>query len=225
VESADMLISISKHFLFVATLKTASTAIESRLRPYAEIAITQPELGKHLPLGEIADRFDWLFERTGLSEFFAFGVLRDPVDFMLSLYNSHRSPAFAADPHLFTGKLTFSQFVEAWVPVNAEQARPQHERLLGPDGRIGIDYVIAYENLRAGLDAVGCMIGIGPVGRLEVHNPSFGKLRRGDLRRAELDWIQDTYRQDILFRKQFCNRLLGRRRRYASHAVAVGAPC
>jgi hypothetical protein len=203
-----MLISISHRFVFVATLKTASTAIETKLRPHAEITINQSQFGKHLTISEIADRFARLFEEASLSEFFVFAVMRDPVDFILSMYNSHCHPDFATDPDLFTGNRSFSEFLEEWMASNAEQVRPQHERLLRKNGQIGVDYVISYENLRQGLETVAQWIGIGPIKDLPVENKSFGKLRRGDLRKEHLDWIQRTYRQDMTFREQFCDRLL-----------------
>jgi hypothetical protein len=165
-------------------------------------------LGKHVTIGQIIDRFSWLFAEVRLSEFFVFAVLRDPVDFMLSMYNSHRDPSFATDPRLYTGNQSFTQFLQRWVPANADQVRPQYERLLDHQGHIGVDYVISYENLAKGLETVGHMIGISPIGSLHVQNKSFGRLRRADLHKAEQEWIYKTYIEDMIFRKQFCDGLL-----------------
>lgn len=52
-----MLISLRKKFIFVANLKTASTAIEKQLRSVCEVAILQTRFGKHHGLDEIEKRF------------------------------------------------------------------------------------------------------------------------------------------------------------------------
>jgi hypothetical protein len=204
-----MLISISNRFVFVAMLKAASTAIESKWRAHADIAISLAPFGKHLTVSQIAERFAWLFADVSLSKFFVFAVMRDPVDYMLSLYNSHCNPAFAAEPRLFIGNRSFAEFLDSWAAANADQVRPQHERLLDKEDRVAVDYVISYENLAQGLETVARRVGIGPVGPLAAENKSFGKLRRTDLRRQELEWIQRTYRRDMVFRDRYCDRLLG----------------
>jgi hypothetical protein len=206
-----MLISTTQRFIFVATPKAASTAIECRLRPYCDVAINETRFGKHLTLCQIADRYSWIFDEIPLSKFFVFAVMRDPVDFMLSFYNSHCHPDFLAEPPgVFTGKMSFTEFLEKWTASTPEQVRPQHERMLDKNGNVGVDYVISYENLRHGLEIVERRIGIEPWLALQIENPSFGKLRRRDLRRENLEWIRRTYCRDIVFRQQFCDRMLDR---------------
>jgi hypothetical protein len=206
-----MLISTSHHFIFIATPKAASTTIESRLKPHCEIAINETRFGKHLGLSQLVDRYAWIFEEVPLSRFFIFSVMRDPVDFMLSFYNSHCHPSFLDEPDgVFTGKMSFTEFLQKWTASSPEQVRPQHERMLDKDGNVGVDFVISYEKLRQGLEIVGEIIRLGPIQDLEIENESFGKLRRRDLRRDNLDWIRRTYQEDILFRRQFCDRMLSR---------------
>ena len=78
-----MLLSLSKKFLFIANLKTASTAIERVLAPHCELRLTSSPFGKHQSFVEFAERFRWLLSVTAIEDLFIFGVIRDPVDFVL----------------------------------------------------------------------------------------------------------------------------------------------
>src|SRR5687768_15319117 len=148
-----MLISLSRKFIFVANLKTASTSIEIALRPYAEICLLEAHWGKHSPLQHIISTFSWIWslESNAYAKYFVFGVVRDPIDYMLSLYNSHTSIRLKPYPALYSGEMTFKQFIQIWVPRNWFQAEPQVERFLRPDGQLGAHYLISYERLPKGL--------------------------------------------------------------------------
>ena len=89
-----MLLSLSHKFIFVANLKSASTAIESAMGDKAEIKLSATKFGKHDGLSAISNKFAWIKRYIPYEEFFVFGVIRDPVDYLLSLYNSHQKPAF-----------------------------------------------------------------------------------------------------------------------------------
>ena len=71
-----MLISLSKRFIFVANLKTASTAIEQALSPYSEISLNRAEWGKHSSLANIQAQFAWIFDIVKFEDFVIFGVIR-----------------------------------------------------------------------------------------------------------------------------------------------------
>jgi hypothetical protein len=44
---------------------------------------------------------------------FVFGVIRDPVDYVVSLYNSQQKPAFIGHPN-YTGDISFEIFWDTW---------------------------------------------------------------------------------------------------------------
>ncbi|MCL7745479.1 sulfotransferase family 2 domain-containing protein [Guyparkeria hydrothermalis] len=142
-----MIISIEKKFIFIANLKTASTSIESELRPHGDIVVRRSELGKHLPYAQIQKRFKWLFDVIDEGEFFKFGVIRDPVDYALSLYKSHRHEKFKDNPRLYTGDMSFDDFMEVWVPNNKGQLQPQIDRFIDIDGNLSVDQLIVYSDL------------------------------------------------------------------------------
>ncbi|PJF08929.1 sulfotransferase family 2 domain-containing protein [Pseudorhodobacter sp. MZDSW-24AT] len=83
-----MLISKRHKFLFVANTKAASTSIEAILAPHAEIQGPPGPKGKHLPLARIRQQFAPVFDAPGQSfdSFFRFGVMRDPMDWILSWF-------------------------------------------------------------------------------------------------------------------------------------------
>lgn len=84
-----MLISFNKRFLFVANTKTASTTIEKLLRRYCAIAITRTAYGKHLAYSKIVKHFAFIFRKSGVpaDAYFRFGVVREPLDWMVSWCN------------------------------------------------------------------------------------------------------------------------------------------
>jgi hypothetical protein len=87
-----MLISLSKEFIFLANLKSASTAIEAALSPYAQVVLTDTRFGKHQLFSEVETRFQWMLNIIDPQRLLVFGVLRDPAELLISLYNSHRDP-------------------------------------------------------------------------------------------------------------------------------------
>src|SRR5688500_16762347 len=109
-----MLISLSRQFIFVANLKAASTSIEIALRPYAEICLTEAHWGKHFLLRDVISTFPWVWNLPGYEyeKFLVFGVIRDPIDYMLSLYNAHADIRLKSYPELYSGEMTFKQFIQ-----------------------------------------------------------------------------------------------------------------
>lgn len=155
-----MIISIEKKFIFVANLKTASTSIEAALRPHGDIVVRRSELGKHLPYAEIQKRFRWVFSAISESEFFKFGVIRDPLDYALSLYKSHRDEKFKNNHRLYTGDMSFDDFLEKWVPNNKGQLQPQIDRFVDINGNLALDQLIIYSDLEKKFPEVMSKVGI-----------------------------------------------------------------
>jgi hypothetical protein len=141
-----MLLSLSRRFIFVANLKTASTSIEACLRPFSEICIPSTRFGKHEPLAKIEERFSWAFDYIGRANFFVFGVIRDPLDYVLSIYNSHQKPAFLNQPS-YTGGIAFEDFYSRWRSRGNWQLAPQYERFLNAKGEYALDYLLNLDDV------------------------------------------------------------------------------
>jgi hypothetical protein len=205
-----LLISIKQKFVFIANLKTASTSIETTLKPFSDIALTKSEEGKHMPFRVIEERFGRIFHDVGRQKFLIFGVMRNSVDFVLSLYNSHTDDRFKNNSCLYTGGLDFDQFLAEWTKNNPDQIQPQCIRFLDRQGKIGADYIISYQKLVDGLGYVASVIDVPDLLKLHSENVSRQRLRRSDLSEKQLAWIAHRFKEDEQFAAQFCDRRLCR---------------
>ena len=204
-----MLLSLTKKFLFIANLKTASTSIERVLANHSELRLLQAQFGKHLTFAEFAERFRWMLGLVNMQDLFIFGVIREPVDFTLSLYNSHKREQFKDNPRLYTGEMDFAQFISQWVPRNADQIKNQYIRFLGSEGRLITNFLISYDKLDAGLALVAERIGVPELKTIPRINPSpEGKLRREDLTPAQIDWVEQRFKRDREFIERHADRLI-----------------
>jgi hypothetical protein len=200
-----MLIGLREKFIFIATQKTASTAIETALAARAEIRLTEAQFGKHMTVSQMMRNMHWLFNETKLDRFFIFGVIRDPLVFTLSLFNSHLHPGFRSMPHVYTGGMSFARFLEDWVPRNLPQIVPQHSRFLDDEGRIGANYIITYGRLEKGLRAVAEQLGGPAFPRLRKLNTSPEGIDRRHLSAAEIAWVEQHFAQDYRFIARYCD--------------------
>jgi hypothetical protein len=199
---------MKRHFVFVANLKTASTSIETALKPFSDIALTKSEDGKHMPFSVIEERFSRMLDEVGREKFLIFGVMRNPVDFVLSLYNSHTDDRFKNDSSLYTGNLSFDEFLEHWTENNFDQVRPQFTRFLDKQGKIAANYIISYERLPDGLRYVASVTGVLSLKNLCNENVSLQRVRRSDLSDKQLAYISRHFEEDEQFAAQFCDRRL-----------------
>lgn len=203
-----MLLSLTKKFLFIANLKTASTSIERVLGPYSDIRLTQSRFGKHQSFAEFAERFRWLLNVANVNDLFIFGVMRDPVDYVLSLYNSHRVDQFRGSPKLYTGNMDFAQFITDWVPKNIDQLRPQHSRFTSAEGRLVANLLISFEKLDAGMAILAERLHVKDLVSLPKSNPSPPGIGRSELRPDQVSWIESKFGRDREFMEKYCDRIL-----------------
>ncbi|HEX3870734.1 MAG TPA: sulfotransferase family 2 domain-containing protein [Pirellulales bacterium] len=204
-----MLISLRRKFVFIANLKCASTAIETRLRAMAEIALVESRFGKHLPLSMMEQRFGWVFQQVPRQDFIIFGVLRDPIQYMVSLFNSHSDNKFKDNERLYTGEMDFDIFLDKWCTANRGQVVPQHTRFLRDDGTIGANFIISYEKISEGWRQLASLIGAANLQALPMVNVSNQRVRAEDLSSRQLDWISRQFDGDYRF-MDFCDRRLTR---------------
>ncbi len=188
-----MLLSLSHKFLFIANIKTASSSIEAALGSHAEIAISKTQFGKHDPLTVISGKFPWVRKFVPFEEFFVFGVMRDPVDWLLSLYNSHTKPGFDGKQHS-TKNVPFSRFLtqdfeKRW------QMRPQSSRFIDENERFQVDRIVDYTKLDAEFPDICRHLGLGDV-KLNRRNVSPQVLSREDLSPADMEFIREKYAAD-----------------------------
>lgn len=204
-----MLFSLTRKFLFIANLKTASSSIEKVLAKYAEVRLQQSQFGKHLPFPDFVEHFKWLVNRVDMNEVFVFGVIREPVDYVLSIFNSHTKEHFRGNPRLYTGGMDFDRFMTKWFPKNADQLRPQISRFTAADGRLATNFLISYDKLYEGLDIVAKKLKTPELLNLPRENASPRVLNREDLTGDQIAWIEDRMQKDVDAIARYSNRLVG----------------
>jgi hypothetical protein len=146
--SLFVLLSTRHRFVFLATLKTASTAIEAALAPHANIQIGHTRFGKHMTLTELLDRFAFIFEEEPFERFESFAVVREPAERLGSLYRSHQDPWFEEHkPERWTGRMSFEDFLSDWLPRHPQQAVSQARQLTDEAGRGAVGRLVTFEEM------------------------------------------------------------------------------
>lgn len=197
-----MLISVERQFVFVANLKTASTSIERALGPAADIVCRHTKLGKHLSLERIEARFPWVFRPYPIDRMVVFGVMRHPVDYLVSLYNSHHRPQGAGGRPSTLG-IDFDSFVRDWSDTSW-QANAQAQMFWRGD-QIGVDVLIDFADLARQFRLVQQHLGcFGPLGHL---NKSEVVIGRGDIAPDTLAEIERRYAEDLALYRAHAGRV------------------
>lgn len=108
-----MLIFWPQRLIYLAVPKTGSTAIESVLRPYADVAFNNPPRLKHAKAGTMR-KFKKLFSPLNPAEFEQVAVMRDPLEWLGSWYRYRSRPVLNGTTNS-TANITFEEFVEAVI--------------------------------------------------------------------------------------------------------------
>jgi hypothetical protein len=188
-----MLLSLTHKFIFVANLKSASSTIEAAIGDKAEIRMSQTKFGKHDGLSAISQKFSWAGRYVPFEEFFVFGVIREPVDFLLSLYNSHQKSAFDGRKHSTKG-MSFDNFLQTWC-AQSWQAKPQRARFTDEHGRLRMNCLIDLAHIGEEFPKVCARLELGSVD-LGRKNSSPEVLKRADLTTAQIERVKVLYRDD-----------------------------
>lgn len=191
-----MLLSLAHKFLFVANVKTASSSIEATLAPLAEIAIGETRFGKHEGLSVISQRFSWVRRYVPYEDFFVFGMMRDPVDWLLSLYNSHTKADFDGLPYS-TKDMPFSRFLHEGFGKRW-QMRPQHLRFTDTHGRFRMSHIMDFNELENEFPQLCARIGV-ECPDLRYKNKSPQAVSRDTLSADDINFIRDRYAADYEF--------------------------
>lgn len=176
-----MIISLRQKFIYVSNLKVASTSVLDALKLYADVRIAQSEFGKHLSLRGILKRFNWIFDYIPREEFFIFSTIRNPLEYLVSLYYSHKADKFKNNPNLYTGEMDFPEFIDTWVSKNKGQTIPQSERFLNERNEFELNYLIDFSKVNEQFLEV--------CGHIGVNNASLG---------LKNESIKDSMYEDIL---------------------------
>ena len=192
-----MIVSSEKKFIFVANLKTASTSIEHILGVYADIWLKDSEFGKHFRMSEIQTllkAFPRVYQEL---PFFKFGVMREPADYLWSLYVAHKS-SHMIGTELSTTNMSTKRFLSTWCEKFSHQVQPQRYMFVDAHGRIIVNFIAQYGSLHQDLLKVSEFIGVNfeSLPKLNI-SPRIKKLNYFD--DDDLAKIRDVYEEDYFF--------------------------
>jgi hypothetical protein len=203
-----MIININRRFIFVANLRAASTSIEDAIGVKCGIAIDDSALGKHFCIHEMEERFKWLFDVVPLNRFFVFGVLRDPLYYLISLYNFHRQDAF--DKQISSTKnIEFEEFYYKWLdhPNLKWQMLSQVDRFKDKNEKVCCNYFIRYRQLVPQLQEIREHLKL-PKFNLPSVNASPRGLTTEDIQSSCVKDIANRYEQDYYYLENMTGKLL-----------------
>ncbi len=167
-----MLLSFDRRFLFVANTKTASTSIETVLRPHAQINRAETPQRKHVGLSVALREYQGDFEAAGRApgEVLKFGVMREPLDWIASWYRYRRGNA--VESPLPPG-MSFAEFWErADWNIRSPKGDPYlQRRMFCRKGAVLADIIIPFPRVAETFARICAGLGIA-VGELPRENRS-----------------------------------------------------
>lgn len=131
-----MLVFSEQNLVFFSVPKTGSTAMETALKPWADIAFYKQR--KHTPVGRYQRKIAPFLRAAYALDPETMAVIRAPLEHIRSWYR-YRAANLDVD---------FDGFLQAVIsPAPPEWARigTQLNFLTGPDGALGINHLFAYE--------------------------------------------------------------------------------
>jgi hypothetical protein len=204
-----MIISIAHRFIFLANIRNASLAIEVALRPLGDVIMSETAFGKHDGLARIQEKYSFIFDQLPVDRFLIFGIMRNPVDFVLSVYNNHARDAFDDQPQSTKG-MTFEEFWTEWRQTHRWMLVPQHERFLDNEGKMAVNFIVHFDKLEMQLaqmfrEAYGIELPL----EIQHLNVSPKVLTADQLSPDQIEDVERVYAEDIRLLNDGTGRWLG----------------
>ena len=151
-----MLIGVRRSFIFVANTKTASTSIEFMMAQYAEIMRAGSPERKHIKLRDVPKEYWFLFDRPDqdFTRYFKFGVMRDPIEWILSWYRYRKGNEVSSR---LPPDMTFAEFwaLKDWNIHRADGSKYlQQDLFVAQDGTLMADVIIPYADLAPMMETI-----------------------------------------------------------------------
>ncbi|MFN8193051.1 MAG: hypothetical protein U0R80_02070 [Nocardioidaceae bacterium] len=136
-------------FVFLASPKAGSTAIQRAFAEHAQLLTPGPPSLKHVTASEFEADFAPLLAKHGYerSSYLTTCLVREPIDLTLSWYRYRSRRNIAGSPH-FTGDIGFDEFAERVVSGRGAFRRPR-DFLCDADGRMLVERPYRYEHVDA----------------------------------------------------------------------------
>lgn len=151
-----------------------------------------------------------------MEAFFRFGVIRDPVSWVLSWYNYQHRPQLSSDDPRCCRGISFEEFVEEVIARGDRRAFAklgmQGRRFLDDTGKLGLDYLIPLPGLGPQLAEFSNYLDVGWLRRFRTRrlnrSPTVQRLESipQELRkRLEIHFSEDAELYERALRGEFGN--------------------
>ena len=186
-----MLVFWRQGLVFLATPKTASTAIETALAPLASVVILRPPQLKHTNMQKYQRQLAPFLGDPKGEKLATCALMREPRDWLGSWYRYRQRAGETADKT--TRGMTFDDFVLAY----ARQEQPEFAKVgaqanfLAPEGFRRVDHIFRYEDMpdflrflekRLGVEVKIPVENVSPEGDLSLSDEVEAKLRQHSAR-------------------------------------------
>lgn len=184
-----MMVFYGAKLVLLSVPKTGSTALQSALRPHADMVISDPPELKHSPLYRYNRWVRPMFEKVCGAELEVVAIMREPVDWLGSWYRFRQRPHLNGRP-TSTREISFDRFVDDYCrgkrPAHAEVGSQAKFLEAQPNG-CRVSHLFAYETLapfhaflrdRTGVDYETRSENVSPVGDLTLRAATRKKLER-----------------------------------------------
>ncbi len=143
-----MLVFYKANLVFLSVPKTGTTAYEAALRPYADMAISEPPMLKHAPVYRYNRFVRPMYLKVCDTDLDVMAVMREPISWLGSWWRYRQRPFMAGKPNATHG-ISFDDFVLAYMKGNkpgfadvGSQARFLERQ---PNGT-GVTHLFRYED-------------------------------------------------------------------------------
>jgi len=173
-----MMVFYRARLVLLSVPKTGTTALQTALRPHADLVISDPPELKHSPLYRYNRWVRPMFEKVCGAELEVVAIMREPIDWLGSWYRFRQRPDLDGRPTSTSG-LSFDDFVNDYCrgkrPAHANVGSQAKFLEAQPNG-CHVAHLFAYEHLAPFHDFLQARTGIRYDTRPENVSPS------GDLR-------------------------------------------
>ncbi len=184
-----MMVFYRARLVLLSVPKTGTTALQSALRPHADLVISDPPELKHSPLYRYNRWVRPMYEKVCGAELEVVAIMREPISWLGSWYRFRQRPHLNGRP-TSTKDMSFDEFVTDYCRGN----RPPHANVgsqakfleAQPNG-CRVTHLFAYENLapfhtfmqdRTGLSYNTQQENVSPDGDLSLSAATQEKLKR-----------------------------------------------
>ncbi|MFY1711187.1 gamma-glutamyl kinase [Tritonibacter mobilis] len=184
-----MMVFYRARLVLLSVPKTGTTALQSALRPHADLVISDPPELKHAPLYRYNRWVRPMYEKVCGAELEVVAIMREPISWLGSWYRFRQRPHLDGRP-ASTKDMSFDEFVTDYCRGN----RPPHANVgsqakfleAQPNG-CRVTHLFAYENLapfhtfmqdRTGLSYNTQQENVSPDGDLSLSIATEEKLKR-----------------------------------------------